>query len=629
MTLFSSLGLKQELLDAIQDIGFTEATPIQSETIPQLIEANGERDLIALAQTGTGKTAAFGLPLLHILSDLPSAEPKSPTALILSPTRELCMQITGEMEKYGAKSKNIRLLAVYGGSSVRDQQRTMRRGVDVLVATPGRLMDLARRGDVKFDSLKNLVLDEADEMLNMGFLDDVREVLQKSPDTMNTWLVSATMAKQVERITRDFMKDSIQVQIGTRNEGSSQVEHKAFLTTRENRYQGIRRLIDSSPGMYAMIFCTTKRETQEVAENLIGDGYTAAAIHGDLSQQQRDLVMHAFRSKQVRMLVCTDVAARGIDVKDITHVIHHRLPNDLEGYTHRSGRTGRAGKTGLSWALVTNAEARKISQLERAIKRDIPREKFPSRNDVVMGQLLHFAEKVSTQSDGIELVEKNVDALLPMFEGMETRELVTRFLATEFDVLFRHYAEHVDLDLNRADKGNRRERRDSPDRERGGFQDRGRDFDSGKGFREKKDEQRFWINLGTQQGLTWPLLKDFVRETAKLGDFEVQGVNVGPAHGYFTVPSSKVDTVKASIEGGEWDGTKIKMDLVEHHVGREERRRDEGGNRMRGRGGRPGGGGQSWGGGRSSGGARSGGGGRFGSDRRDAPRSSRPSRPRI
>ena len=627
MTLFSSLGLKQELLDAIQDIGFTEATPIQSETIPQLIEVNGERDLIALAQTGTGKTAAFGLPLLHILSDLPAAEPKCPTALILSPTRELCMQITGEMEKYGARSKHLRLLAVYGGSSVRDQQRTMRRGVDVLVATPGRLMDLARRGDVKFDSLKTLVLDEADEMLNMGFLDDVREVLEKSPDTMNTWLFSATMPKQVEKITRDFMKDSIHVQIGTRNEGSSQVEHKAFLTTRENRYQGIRRLIDSSPGMYAMIFCTTKRETQEVAENLIGDGYTAAAIHGDLSQQQRDLVMHAFRSKQVRMLVCTDVAARGIDVKDITHVIHHRLPNDLEGYTHRSGRTGRAGKTGLSWALVTNAEARKIPQLEKAIKRDIPREKFPSRNDVVIGQLLHFAEKVSSQSEGVELVEKNVDALLPMFEGMETRELVTRFLATEFDVLFRHYAEHVDLDLNKNERGNRGERRESNNR-------RDRDsMDSGRGFREKKDEQRVWINLGTKQGLTWPLLKDFVRETAKLGDFEVQGVNVGPAHGYFTVPTSKIESVRGLIEGGEWDGTKIKLDLVEHHVGREERKRDEGGSRMRGRGGRPGGN-QSWGGGRSAGGRSGGGsrsgGGRFNSDSRESSRpSGGPRRPRL
>jgi len=618
MTLFSSLGLKQELLDAIQDIGFSEATPIQSETIPQLIEVKGERDLIALAQTGTGKTAAFGLPLLHILTDLPSAEPKNPTALILSPTRELCMQITGEMEKYGARSKQMRMLAVYGGSSVRDQQRTMRKGVDILVATPGRLMDLARRGDVKFDSLRTLVLDEADEMLNMGFLDDVREVLEKSPDSMNTWLFSATMPKQVERITKDFMNDSIRVQIGNRNEASSQVEHKAFLTTRENRYQGIRRLIDSSPGMYAMIFCTTKRETQEVAEKLIGDGYTAAAIHGDLSQQQRDLVMHAFRTKQVRMLVCTDVAARGIDVKDITHVIHHRLPNDLESYTHRSGRTGRAGKTGLSWALVTNAEARKIPQLERAIKREINREKFPSRNDVVVGQLLHFAEKVSSQTTGIELVEKNVDALLPMFEGMEIRELVTRFLAAEFDVLFRHYAEHVDLDLNRSSKGSRKERRNSRD---------GKDFsENSRGFRDKKDEQRVWINLGTKHGLTWPLLKDFVRETAKLGDFEVQGVNVSPGHGYFTVPTSKVEKVRSSIEGGEWDGTKIKMDLVEHHVGREERRRDEGGNRMRGRGGRPRAN-SNWGGGRSGG--RRSGGNRYNSDSRSSSKPRRSKRPRI
>jgi len=575
MTLFSSLGLSQPILDAIAALGFSEATPIQAETIPALLAEEGQRDMIALAQTGTGKTAAFGLPLLQLLDGQRAAAPKKPLALILSPTRELCVQIAGELEKYAAHMPHIKMLAVYGGSNIRTQQSAMRKGVDILVATPGRLMDLARRGDVSFDALQTLVLDESDEMLNMGFLDDVKEVLEQAPDEMFTWLFSATLPKPIEAITKDFMEDPIRVQIGQRNMASTQVDHFAFMTTRENRYVGLRRLIDSAPGMYAMIFCTTKVETQETAEALIGDGYTAAALHGDLSQQQRDLVMHAFRTRQVRLLVCTDVAARGIDVKEITHVIHHRLPNDLESYNHRSGRTGRAGKTGLSWALVTNSEARKLPQLEREIKREIQRAQFPSRNDVVKGQLMHFAEKVAAQTEGMELVEEHVASLMPLFEGLPAKELVTKFLAAEFDLLFRHYAEHVDLDLNRQERKGRKER---PDRfnEDGGGRHGGR-----------SDEQRFWINLGSKHGFSWPLLKDFVREAGRLGDYDVQGVNVGPAHGYFTVPSAKADDVRMALENSEFNGQRVKLDPVEHHVGRMERPRDESGNRMRGRSGRP------------------------------------------
>jgi len=385
--------------------------------------------------------------------------------------------------------------------------------------------------------LQTLVLDESDEMLNMGFLDDVKEVLEQAPDEMFTWLFSATLPKPIEAITKDFMEDPIRVQIGQRNMASTQVDHFAFMTTRDNRYVGLRRLIDSAPGMYAMIFCTTKVETQETAEALIGDGYTAAALHGDLSQQQRDLVMHAFRTRQVRLLVCTDVAARGIDVKEITHVIHHRLPNDLESYNHRSGRTGRAGKTGLSWALVTNTEARKLPQLEREIKREIQRAQFPSRNDVVKGQLLHFAEKVASQTEGMELVEEHVASLMPLFEGLPAKELVSKFLAAEFDLLFRHYAEHVDLDLNRQERKGKKDRSDR-------FNDEGGGRHGGR-----SDEQRFWINLGSKHGFSWPLLKDFVREVGRLGDYDVQGVNVGPAHGYFTIPISKAWLLVALAQG--------------------------------------------------------------------------------
>ena len=601
MTTFSDLGLAEPLVQAVTDLGFTEATPVQAKAIPELLE--GGRDMLALAQTGTGKTAAFGLPMLHHLVD--AGGNKKPKGLILSPTRELCVQITGEMEKYAAHMPQIRIMAAYGGSSVRDQIQSLKRGVDIVVATPGRLKDLIARRAMDLSQVETVVLDESDEMLNMGFLDDVREILGQVREDSATWLFSATLPREIERIIKDFMENPLKVMISGRNEATTSVEHKLFVTHRDRRYAGLRRLLDSAPGFYGMIFCPTRVETRELSEQLIGDGYTSAALHGELSQQQRDLVMHAFRNKQIRYLVCTDVAARGIDVQDITHVVHFRMPKDKEVYTHRSGRTGRAGKVGESWALLTPTESRKINILERQIGRKIPQHDFPSRQDVVTGQLINFADRVVKQDKGKEVIAPFIETVVPMFKSLKKAEIIEHFLSAEFETLFRHYAEHTDLDLNAPAQGGRKDRPDRGERGERGNHSRG----------GREDEQRFWINLGEKAGFSWPLLKDFVRESAGLGDFDVQGVNVAPAHGYFTVPKTAVDKIKEEIEGAKWEGIEIKLDAVEHHVGRESRDRD-GGNRNRRGGGyrggnRSGGGGNRGGGGgyRGGGGNRGGGGG--------------------
>ncbi|MDP4854797.1 MAG: DEAD/DEAH box helicase, partial [Schleiferiaceae bacterium] len=393
MSSFTDLGLRAELLQAVSSLGFEQATPVQAETIPILLNAKGQTDMVALAQTGTGKTAAFGLPLLHML--LEDGEPSAknrPKALILAPTRELCVQISAEMEKYAAET-GLRILAVYGGSSMRTQVTALKRGVDVLMATPGRLLDLNRQGQVLFDDLQYIVLDEADEMLNMGFWDDVQEVLKQAPEGRNIWCFSATLPKPIDAMTKTLMNNPVRVQIGQRNSGTATITHTVFVVPKEHRYSGLRRLLDSAPGLYGMIFCRTKIETQELSERLVAEGYTASALHGDLSQQQRDLVMQSFRHKRVKLLVCTDVAARGIDVQDLSHVIHFGFPNDTESYTHRSGRTGRAGKSGQSWSLINPMERRKIAYIQKMIQREMLQSPLPTRDEVLARQVNYFAEE--------------------------------------------------------------------------------------------------------------------------------------------------------------------------------------------------------------------------------------------
>ncbi|MEY4478928.1 MAG: DEAD-box ATP-dependent helicase CshA, partial [Bacteroidota bacterium] len=508
MSTFTELGLRAELLQAIQALGFEQATPVQSETIPLLLGANGQTDMVALAQTGTGKTAAFGLPLLHMLLEdgQPSAKNR-PKALILAPTRELCVQISTEMEKYAAET-GLRMLAVYGGAAMRTQITAMKKGVDILMATPGRLLDLNRQGQVLFDDLEYIVLDEADEMLNMGFWDDVQEVLKQAPEGRNIWCFSATLPKPIDAMTKTLMNEPVRVQIGQRNSGTTTVTHKVFVVPKEHRYSGLRRLLDSAPGLYGMIFCRTKIETQELAERLVAEGYTASALHGDLSQQQRDLVMQSFRHKRVKLLVCTDVAARGIDVQDLSHVIHFGFPNDTESYNHRSGRTGRAGKSGESWALINPMERRKIAFIQKMIQREMIQSQLPTRDEVLARQVNHFAEEFASHPEAPEVIKPLVEAVMPQFEHMTSRELIERFFAAELHELVQHYVnEQAEIPSVRAQK-ERKERGE-------GYEERGTKRQRGM---DAPQEQRFSINVGEAQGFTWFALKDFLRETARLGE---------------------------------------------------------------------------------------------------------------
>lgn len=619
MSTFTELGLRAELLQAIQALGFEQATPVQSETIPLLLGANGQTDMVALAQTGTGKTAAFGLPLLHMLLEdgQPSAKNR-PKALILAPTRELCVQISTEMEKYAAET-GLRMLAVYGGAAMRTQITAMKKGVDILMATPGRLLDLNRQGQVLFDDLEYIVLDEADEMLNMGFWDDVQEVLKQAPEGRNIWCFSATLPKPIDAMTKTLMNEPVRVQIGQRNSGTTTVTHKVFVVPKEHRYSGLRRLLDSAPGLYGMIFCRTKIETQELAERLVAEGYTASALHGDLSQQQRDLVMQSFRHKRVKLLVCTDVAARGIDVQDLSHVIHFGFPNDTESYNHRSGRTGRAGKSGESWALINPMERRKIAFIQKMIQREMIQSQLPTRDEVLARQVNHFAEEFASHPEAPEVIKPLVEAVMPQFEHMTSRELIERFFAAELHELVQHYVnEQAEIPSVRAQK-ERKERGE-------GYEERGTKRQRGM---DAPQEQRFSINVGETHGFTWFALKDFLRETARLGEGEVQGVNCGPEQSYFNVPLTRIDDVQMALNGAEIKGVSVELEAVEDQVGRFERERGPrndrfGGGRPQGRygdrggndrGGYPGGGGGYRGGGDRGGYQGGGGGYRGGNDR--------------
>ena len=388
MSTFKALGLNDAILQAVTDMGFTAPSEVQEKAIPVLLRE--ETDVVALAQTGTGKTAAFGFPLIQRID----VNNRNTQGLILSPTRELCLQITNELKNYSSHVKGLNTVAVYGGANIQEQARQISRGAQIIVATPGRMQDMMRRNMVDITGIDYCILDEADEMLNMGFYEDITTILADTPKDKKTWLFSATMPKEVARIAKQFMKSPIEITVGTKNMGAENVSHEYYMVNARDRYQALKRLADANPEIFSVIFCRTKRDTQKVAENLIEDGYNASALHGDLSQNQRDLVMKSFRNRQIQMLVATDVAARGIDVDDVTHVINYQLPDEIETYTHRSGRTGRAGKTGISMVIVSKSELRKIRTLEKIINKKFTQKEIPSGMEICEVQLMHLANDI-------------------------------------------------------------------------------------------------------------------------------------------------------------------------------------------------------------------------------------------
>jgi ATP-dependent RNA helicase DeaD len=432
MSTFQELGLNEDLLHAITDLGFETPSDVQAKAIPILLEK--DTDLVALAQTGTGKTAAFGFPMLEKIN----VDSRTTQGLILSPTRELCLQITNEIKLYGKYCKGLNVVAIYGGASIQDQARAVKRGAQIIVATPGRMKDMISRNMVDISKIEYAVLDEADEMLNMGFYEDITDILSHTPKDKNTWLFSATMPKEVSRIAKDFMNDPIEITVGNKNESTSQVSHEYYLVNARDRYQALKRLCDANPDIFSVIFCRTKRDTQKVAETLIEDGYSAGALHGDLSQNQRDLVMKSFRNKQIQMLVATDVAARGIDVDDITHVINYQLPDEPEIYTHRSGRTGRAGKTGISMVIVSKSEVRKIKGIERIIKKEFEKKEIPDGIDICEVQLMSLANKIHNTEVNTE-IDKYLTSINELFVDTDKDELIKKFFSVEFTRFYNYY----------------------------------------------------------------------------------------------------------------------------------------------------------------------------------------------
>ncbi|GGF10882.1 DEAD/DEAH box helicase [Flavobacterium limi] len=557
MNKFEQLGLNESLLKAILDLGFENPSEVQEKAIPLLLEK--DTDMVALAQTGTGKTAAFGFPLIQKID----ADNRNTQALVLSPTRELCLQITNELKNYSKYEKGINVVAVYGGASITEQAREIKRGAQIIVATPGRMQDMINRGLVNIKSIDYCVLDEADEMLNMGFYEDIVSILSDTPDEKSTWLFSATMPQEVARIAKQFMSEPLEITVGTKNSGSATVSHEFYLVNARDRYEALKRLADANPDIFSVVFCRTKRDTQAIAEKLIEDGYSAAALHGDLSQAQRDGVMKSFRGRQIQMLVATDVAARGIDVDNVTHVVNYQLPDEIETYNHRSGRTGRAGKLGTSIVIVTKSELRKISSIERIIKQKFEEKSIPSGIEICEIQLLHLANKIKDTE-----VDHEIDNYLPainnVLEDLSKEELIKKMVSVEFNRFITYYKKNRDISVQSSNE--RRERGDSEPRE---FNNNG--------------AVRYFVNIGSRDNFDWMTLKDYLKETLELGRDDVFKVDVKEGFSFFNTDPEHTDKVMDILNNVQLEGRRINVEISKNDGGGRRDHNNRGGRRDSGR----------------------------------------------
>lgn len=537
MTTFKSLGLNASLLKAVEKLGFETPTEVQHKVIPLLLENN--TDLVALAQTGTGKTAAFGFPMLQRIN----AEDRNTQGLIISPTRELCLQITNEMTTYGSGLKNLNIVAVYGGANISEQAKKVKRGAQIIVATPGRLKDMIKRKLVNITNIQYCVLDEADEMLNMGFYEDIKDILKNTPNDKDSWLFSATMPPEVNIIAKKFMHEPHEITVGTKNSSSKNIDHQYYIVSGRERYNALRAVVSLNPEIFACVFCRTKIETQKVAEKLINDGYKAAAIHGDLSQNQRDAVMQSFRKKKIQLLIATDVAARGIDVEDITHVINYQLPDEIETYTHRSGRTGRAGKLGTSIIFVTKSDQRKIRQIENKLQTKLSQQEMPSPETIFGNKISHWVEQIKSTS-----VISDLNAYLPKaikgLEELDKETLIELMLSREFKAFdFNPKLNDYGSERNGRERGSKRERSD-------------------RRINAPKDKDRFFINVGARDQYEWQTLKDFLRSFLNLEQDDVFQVEVMKNFSFFSTHKNHRDLVLKSFENLVMDERKVNVELT-------------------------------------------------------------------
>ncbi|HIJ89882.1 MAG: DEAD/DEAH box helicase [Desulfobulbaceae bacterium] len=504
MTTFADLGIHPDIITGLEALGFTAPTPVQEQIIPTLLK--NPVDIVGLAQTGTGKTAAFGIPLVQLCNP----ESRKTQALVLCPTRELCMQVARDLNAFAKNLPTIRVCAVYGGASIDNQIRSLRQGAPIIVATPGRLHDLMRRQEIDLSAIRSVVLDEADEMLQMGFQEELNAILAQTPADKHTLLFSATMPQSVASISRKYMKNPLEITVGTRNAGSENIRHIYYMVHAKDRYLALRRLVDMNPDMYAIIFCRTRQEVNDVADKLGKDGYNADPLHGELSQSQRDYVMQRFRSKSVQLLVATDVAARGLDVTDLTHVINYNLPDDSANYTHRSGRTGRAGKTGISISIIHMRERFRIKEIESKMKRQFELGRIPSGHEVCKKQLLHKIETIKNVEVNQARLAPFMDAITEALADLDRDDLILRFVSQEFDSVLAHYQNAPDINVSDKGRGqdddyrrseSRFSRPERPD-SRYARQERPESRFSRQDDRERVNFSRFYLNIGEKDGLS-------------------------------------------------------------------------------------------------------------------------------
>jgi len=541
MVKFEELGFTPGILNAIQELGFEQPMPVQKKVIPLML--GGERDIIALAQTGTGKTAAFGLPLVQATD----TETDTTQALILCPTRELCIQITGDLTDYARFTGKLKILAVYGGSSIDNQIRGLKKGVHIIVATPGRLIDMIGRGAAKLSDVNTVILDEADEMLNMGFLDSIKEILEEVPEGRRTLLFSATMSSEIASIARKYMNNPVEITIGTKNSAAENVSHVYYFIHAKDKYNVLKRIADFEPDIYAIVFCRTRRETQEVASKLINDGYNADALHGDLSQAQRDAVMQKFRLRNLHLLVATDVAARGLDVDDLTHVINFSLPDDPEVYTHRCGRTGRAGKTGVSVSLVHLREKHELQKIERLVKKPFKALPIPTGSEICRKQLFNWVGKLETVATDHHEIQKFLPEIELKLAGLDREELLKRVVSLEFDRFLDDYRNGEDLIDPVPEK----------------------EISHGRSARKGSREQyqgkytRLFINLGKSDGFYPEQLINLVNTNTIGRKIPIGKIDLLKTFSFFEVEAGNEDDIIGALNNARFMDRKVAVDIAQ------------------------------------------------------------------
>lgn len=570
MKTFEELGVNEEIRHAIEELGFEHPMPVQEEVIPYLL--GNKNDVIALAQTGTGKTAAYGLPIIQKVNPESSAT----QALILSPTRELCVQIADDLRDFSKYIKGLHVVPVYGGADIGGQIRTLKHGVQIIVATPGRLIDLMNRGVANLEDVNNVVLDEADEMLNMGFTESIDAIFEKLPENHNTLLFSATMSKEIERIAKNYLHDYKEIVVGSRNEGAEHVNHIYYMVHAKDKYLALKRVVDFHPRIYAIIFCRTKLETQEIADKLIKDGYNAESLHGDLSQQQRDLTMQKFRKHTVQLLVATDVAARGLDVDDLTHVINYGLPDDIESYTHRSGRTGRAGKKGTSISIIHSREKFKVRQIEKQIGKEFVDGTLPTAEEICKKQLYKAMDNIMKADVDEEEIAPYMEEIMRQFAYIDKEDIIKKMVTIYFGRFLDYYKNAPEIE---KPTGSKREKdgKERKQRTQGG---------GSRGKREAEPGfQRLFINLGKADGFYPGEIMQFINKHVR-GHVEVGHIDLLQKFSYIEVPEEDGRKVMNALSGTKYKGRIVRCNDAEdegHGRGtRKQERRSEAGRGARG-----------------------------------------------